>query len=1416
VPITLKVGAEPDNRSFKQAADQAVQTFTAAGKEASGGFSKSLAAGSKDIQKATSTWARAYDSLADATGRVNVAERQRQQSLEKSDDLAKKAAEAEKRLQAARDTWDTKALTAAEKDLDRIRDQQSRTTTAIIRSAESANRARRQEQQGIREAIAAYRDLEAAKRGSNTGGGFGRSLNGAFAGMASQSSGLVGQFSALGGSSGKAFVGGAVASILAGGFVAAGVKAAGMVVDGFKSVMDTGIDFQKTVNNFQGVTQATATQTAQMAAAARALGADTSLAGVSSTDAALAMTELAKAGFSVDDAMNAARGTMELATAAQIDSASAAEIQANAINAFGLSAKDAPHVADVLANAAVGSSADITDLGQALQQVGGVARGFGIDVEDTVAAIGMLANVGVKGTDAGTSLKTMLLSLRDPSNTAQEAITGLGLSLDDANGQFVGFGEFFRQLDEAKARMAPNQFQTLAAQLFGTDAIRAPMLGTMQDFQKLEAVINRFGTANNMAKAQMQGWPGVVEGVSNSMEALKLSFFDIFNSPSGQQFGQTIIDGAQGLVEWVNAHKPEIIGFVAAFGSAMATATDVSLLFFESNVRAVALWQDALSYSIGIVIGAIGNMASAYGGFLKYIPGMKSVGESIEQVGNSIEGAMSNWRQAGPTLRTLAQGVEVVRDGVRGYRDEFTSAMRLTQAAEEQTRRYEASFKDLSKAVSLVPGTKQIIVNDNSDQVINQLKSLGFIVQNLPNGTITVGIEYRDPSGKIVDPNQLGVSQRQLDDANSRQHSWFKTPDGQPQVGAPNGWTPGASGGSKSLPAAPAVPYAALPGLMPGVQMTPEIYSAQTRVADAQTTLAEKQARLNQLLKSNVATEDDIQNARNDVVKAGYDVNEAQMRFIDAQQKTTNKQTKSLKDMTSTMGEIGAQLDSDFGISKGLAGIADNIVRFVATLAAAPLLGALSAVEKANPNEGSGLVGILAANGAFGDKYTPGAIAASNATASTSSSSNSGVPSTGNANVDAMFALAQSASGKTAYAPASDLINGLADCSGSISDLYEVLTTGQSSPARMFTTTNFASDADAAKLGFLPGYQPGAFNIGVNPYPGQSGHMAATLPNGVNFEGGGGTGGGAQYGGSAAGALSPQFEKHYYLPLGGATGAGPAPVGGSTSTSAPALPSTGGTVPVFVVNMPGGGGLVNLPAGPTTVGPDAAVPAVPSVPSVPGAPGVPGLFSPENTNPGLNNPALPGGGGGAPPGLPGMGMPRGLPMGGPPISFLGGQPYPSAGGGGGGGIGLGGMAMDGLMASTGALDMMAPGAGAAAKIGIQVINRTIKYGSQVAGIGMSGLLDTITPSGDKPMASIGNSWPGKLLGGIASAAPALPNMAGGKTPGPIGGGGKGDGQGQNGNTINNTVNQTNHYPTSDIAANSAVREMGHMYDGPGK
>lgn len=1426
--ITLKVEAQADSRSFKQAAGQAEKVFADAGKSASGSFSKGFSDGAKDVKKAVNEYAKAYDAVADASGKATVAEKQRQQVLAKSESLAKKAEDAEKALSKARDSKDVKAAATAEKELERIREQQARTSTQVVRAAEATNRAHRQQEREIREAVAAYRDLDAAQRRAAAAPMAGRSFDsysrgqGVLSGLTSQSSGMVGQFSSLGGNAGKAFVGGAVAAILAGGLIAVGAKAAGMVVDGFKSVMDTGIDFSKTVNNFQGVTQSTAGETEKMSSAARALGADTSMAGVSASDAASAMTELAKAGFTVDQAISAARGTMQLATAGQIDAAQAAEIQASAINAFSLDPlEDAARVADVLANAAVGSAADIPDLAQALQQVGGIAHGFGEDIEGTAAALGMFANAGIKGSDAGTLLKTTMQSITDQGNPAQAAIDNLGLSLYNFDtGQFVGFRELFRQLDEAKQRMSPEQFQAQSNILFGTDAMRAAMLGSVEKFDEMEAVIGRVGTASNMAKAQMQGWPGVMEGIENSTEALKLSLFDVFNSDAGQEMGTKIVEGLDGLVDWVNTHKPEIVGFVSDFVSAWATGTDAFLTYTARMLDAGSFLQDGLSHTIGYILEGVAKLATGVGSVIKHIPGLGMIlGPKLEGAGQAVDDMVDNWQNLGATMRTGADGIDSMREGIRGLRDDFTSSMGEVALAESRNRNYAQSFKMIQSAVELVPETKQIILTDNSPEVQAKLRELGFAVQQLPDGSLTIRVEYRDPSGALVDPSQLGVSQRQLDDRDSRQHDW-----GINDAPAPIGPTPpaggwpampasGGAGSSTSLPDAPVLPieYTSTAG------MSPQMQAAQNRADETKHALAEKQARVTQLEQSNVATADQIQEARNAVAKAEQDNIEAQARLQEAQMSAYGKSTKQMDQMTSDFGSLGAELDSDFGISKGLAGIAENITKFVANLAMAGPLAMLDKIAKGNPNEGSGMVGMLAAQGAFGQEYTPSAIGAQSASTSTSAAyGQSGVLPAGVGGT-AYAGVPLGTSGEVTNQPGLDLLRSM----GLKGTTYSSHTDDGASTDREIDVTDPVGGYGSAAMTEFANFarqNPGLFEefIYSDPTTGQkTGIRSGQLV-------GPGTSQPGYYSKNWGGH---QDHAHIEPAKGGGLGFGdgPSDAPGADWNAMAQAESSGN----WQANTGNGfyGGLQFLPSTWNAYGgqqyapradlatPQQQVAVAESTLAGQGPGAWPNTFVPYS------------GGGGST--LPGAGMPQGL--GGqagipglPAVngvggaagqrSNLGGQSYPA--GPAGGGVGVSGMAMDAAMLATSGLDMMAPGAGAAAKVGIQLANRTIKYAGQVMGIGVGGLLDTFTPAGTSGKASIGNSWLGKIAGGIAGAAPALPNMAGGKPPGGIGGP-QGQ-QGQGGNTINNTVNMTNNRTTEDFAGNQAVREMGAMHQQPGQ
>lgn len=1297
MPVILPIEARPDNQSFKRAADQAVRIFANAGGESSNAFARQFTAGSKAVQSATRTYEKAYDSIADAAGKAKTAESQLQQQRDKSASLGEKIAADEKRLADARKSGDTAAIAAAEKSLTQARDQQARTNTQIVRTAENLNRSRREEVRGIKDAVSAYRELQAAQQSRGPG---------VISGITSQSSGIVGQLSSIGSAAGKGFVAGAAAAIVAGGLIQVGVKAAEMVLSGFKSVMDTGIDFSRTVNNFKGVTESNDAQTRQMATAARALGADTTMAGVSASDAARAMTELAKAGFSVDQAISSARGTMQLATAAQVDAAQAAEIQANAMNAFGLKAGDAAHIADVLANAANGSSADIAGIGLSLAQVGGVAAGFGQSIEETATAIAMLANMGIKGSDAGTSLKTMLIQLRNPSDQSAQAMDELGLKVNDANGQLVSMRELFRQLGEAKNRMPTDIFQQNLATLFGTDAIRAPLLGTVTAFDQLYATVNRTGTAAQMAKTQMEGWPGVVEGVKNSTEALKLSLFDVFNSPAGQNLGNKIVSGLNGVVEWVNTHKPEIIGFVTEFASAMATGTDAFLGFTARILQAGSYLADALGVVFGNIGKAIGGVVQAIGSVSKHIPGMKATGEAMETAGGAVLKWSTAMTNAGSNMRSAADGIDHLRDGIRGMRDSFTDSMRETQAQEEMYRRNGEAIESLKGKIEELPDKpKDFVIKDNSDEVKNKLKALGLEAKQLPDGRMVVHIEYRDQNSPTVltPTQQLGATGSAL--------NAFGSPLGGvlsalgslppvPRVGVSNTpLKPKKGDGDSNAYVDPSQfqiggnPSFATPGV-PGLALGPagpvdaqQVFDAESSLLRAKNNLEQDRLKVIQLEQKGNADQLELLRAKNQVQEDERAYTSAQMKLAEAQRGTVKK----MKGFTDEMGEIGAKLDADFGASKGLGGLAENLTKFVANLAFAPMLGQLSAISAANPSKGGyGMMGILGAQGVFGQQFTG---IAQDSSYAASGMGPAAIRPGGGFGSDAAL-LANVPSGRYEQTQAADLTKGLGDCSSAVEDLVNIMD-GRPTGGRSMATGNAAEWLTAH--GFMPGMGGlGDFRVGYN-----SGHMQATLPGGTPFNWGSDASA-ANRGIGGTGADDPAFTSHYYRPMGSGAGM--------------------------------------------------------TVPSPP-APGYAPLAGNALTNPGLTNPAP------SPNpfmGMGGAGGPTGPAQGLSPSGQQYGGVTPASGSGKGGvGMTPGGTLDTAIGMAASGLDLLAPGAGQAAQTGIKLANRAIQYGGQVAGIGVQGLMDTFLPTGGSELAN--KSWITKIVGGIAGAAPALPNMAGKST-----------------------------------------------------
>ena len=292
---------------------------------------------------------------------------------------------------------------------------------------------------------------------------------------------------------------------------------------GFAKTIGTASQLEQSLNVFQATAGATAAQMELVSRNAKTLGADLSLPATSANDAAAAMTELAKAGLSVNNAIAASKGVLQLSTAANISVVDAAKIVATELNAFNLAGGEATRVADLLAGASKEAQGEITDFALAFQQVSAVANQVGLPLETTTALLTQFAKAGLRGSDAGTSLRTLLLRLVPTTKAAADAQASLGISLDKSLPSGAQFINLVDQYTAALAKLGPIAQQEALTQIFGQDAIRGASISLTKgsaDLLALQKTVSEVGLAAEITAGRTKGLSGATEGLKSQVQTL--------------------------------------------------------------------------------------------------------------------------------------------------------------------------------------------------------------------------------------------------------------------------------------------------------------------------------------------------------------------------------------------------------------------------------------------------------------------------------------------------------------------------------------------------------------------------------------------------------------------------------------------------------------------------------------------------------------------------------------------------------------------------------------------------------------------------------------------------------------------------------------------------------------------------------
>lgn len=393
-------------------------------------------------------------------------------------------------------------------------------------------------------------------------------------------------------------------------------------------------DLQSSLSQLRQASGATSDQMKQLTDKARQLGKDIDLPGVTASKAAEAMTELAKAGLSVKDTVDASKGVMSLAKAGNLEYAEAATIAASALNAFNMRGSDATKVADALAAGANASQADLGDLALGLQQSATVAKQFKLSINDNVTALALFANNGIRGSDAGTSLKTMLIALANPSKEAAGAMKDIGFNAYDAQGNFVGLREMSTRLNKSLAGLTDQQKQQTLATIFGTDAFRAAAVlsdNAGKSYDGMSESVGKVGAAQQAAAAQQGAYEKAMENFSNAMSDIGITVGEKLLPPL-TDFVTMAAENVGPTFDFLSNNATAIAIGIGAVGTAFAT---VRVAGFISDLTKA---KDMLT----LVAGA------------KNANGIRAVGTALKTIGTGAVSAVKGIATVSTNLAVMA------------------------------------------------------------------------------------------------------------------------------------------------------------------------------------------------------------------------------------------------------------------------------------------------------------------------------------------------------------------------------------------------------------------------------------------------------------------------------------------------------------------------------------------------------------------------------------------------------------------------------------------------------------------------------------------------------------------------------------------------------------------------------------------
>ena len=490
------------------------------------------------------------------------------------------------------------------------------------------------------------------------------------------------------------------------------IKGAGSSMSGLSGAMGllggaavtVGADFDSAMSQVQAISGATGSDFDALREKARQMGADTKF---SATESADAFNYMAMAGWDTKDMLSGIDGLMALAAASGTDLATTSDIVTDALTALGYSAEDSGQFADVLASASANANTNVELMGETFKYAAPVAGALGYSMEDLALATGLMGNAGIKGSQAGTALRSWMSRMAKPTKEVQIAMDKLGVSITNADGTAKPFRQVMQELREKMSGLSETEKTQVAASIAGKEAMSgflAVVNASDEDFNDLaDSIDGSKGSADEMAKTMQDNFGGQLTQLKSKLSEIGIAVSDTLTPVVSKMaaFAGKIMDWFNGLSDGQKKAVVAIAAIVGAIGPLLVIIGTAIMIF-------------------GQIAGVVSTLTAVMGGLsvasLGAVAPFALIAAGIAAVIVAVVLLVKHWKSIKKVVKNAVKGMaDHIKAFAKGAKEHFNG---LKKAAKQKFDGIRAAVK----AMRLKAQVQFIMLKNSAKERFNDIK----------------------------------------------------------------------------------------------------------------------------------------------------------------------------------------------------------------------------------------------------------------------------------------------------------------------------------------------------------------------------------------------------------------------------------------------------------------------------------------------------------------------------------------------------------------------------------------------------------------------------------------------------------------------------------------------------------------------